>query len=141
MTALFLAIVFCGVVALMGADEHCREREQRSLRFLSLIAVVLTAIGGWEFEIREFREVSFHDWALLGFLPLGLLYVRLKMGLVKKQAEAVGREVSLVELDLKSVPEKALVARFKWFSYPENGTDHERGKCSDSTRIHNGNGR
>jgi hypothetical protein len=27
------------------------------------------------------------------------------------------------------------------FSYPEDGTNHERRNCSDSTRIHDGNGR
>ena len=105
-----------GIVAFMAMDDYCRKSEKNALRFLMLAGVALTAIGVWELETDRLREVSFHDWALLGFLPIFLLHLRLKSNLVKKQSWVRGRQLSLFELKLDAIPEKRLVTRLRILS-------------------------
>jgi len=113
MTALLVSIIVWGIVAFMATDDYCRTHEKNALRFLVVVGAALTTIGVWGFEIDHFREFSFHDWMLLGFFPIILLYLRLNAKLVKKQSEAQGRDLSLVELELDAIPEKGLVRQFR----------------------------
>lgn len=97
----------------MATDDYCRTHEKHALRFLMALGVTLTAIGMWNFEIDHLHQVSFHDWILAGFFPITLLYLRLKSKLIKQQAEDQGRDLSLVELDLKKVTDKRLIKQFR----------------------------
>ena len=116
MTILLVSAIVWGVVAFMFMDDYCRRNEKSALQFLVIIGLGLTAIGIFRFETGGVLEISFHDWMLLGFLPISLLYLRLKADLVRRQAEAQGQRVSLLELDLEAIPEKALVRRFRILS-------------------------
>lgn len=116
MTAILVSIFVWGIVAFMAADEYCRTHEKNALRFLVVVGVALTAIGAWGFEIDHFRRVSFHDWILVGFFPIILLYLRLRSKLVKRQSEVQGRDLSLVELELDAITDKGLVKQFRILS-------------------------
>lgn len=116
MTAILVSIIVWGIVAFMATDDYCRTHEKNALRFLVVVGVALTAIGVWGFEIDHVRQVSFHDWILIGFFPIILLYLRLKAKLVKKQSEAQGRDLSLVALDLDAITDKGLVKQFRILS-------------------------
>ena len=113
MTALLISAIVWGIVAFMATDDYCKTHEKNALRFLVVLGSVLTVVGVWGFEVDSIRQVSLQDWALVGFFPIVLLYLRLKAKLVKKQSEVQGRDLSLVELDLDAVPEKDLVRQFR----------------------------
>lgn len=100
----------------MATDDYCRTHEKNALRFLVVVGLALTAIGVWGFEIGHFHQVSLHDWILVGFFPITLMHLRLKAKLAKKQSEAQGRDLSLVELELDAIPEKGLVRQFRILS-------------------------
>ena len=112
MTALLISAIVWGIVAFMATDDYCKTHEKNALRFLVVLGSVLTVVGVWGF-VDSIRQVSLQDWALVGFFPIVLLYLRLKAKLVKKQSEVQGRDLSLVELDLDAVPEKDLVRQFR----------------------------
>ena len=113
MTALLISAIVWGVVAFMAADDYCKIHEKRALQILVVLGVVLTVVGVWVFEVDSIRQVSFKDCALIGFFPIILLYLRLKAKLVKKQSEAQGRDLSVVELELDTVPETSLVRKVR----------------------------
>lgn len=100
-------------MAFMASDNHCKNKEKNALRFFVLLGILLTVIGTWSFDIEQLKQVSLHDWSLLGLFPFTLIYLKQKTHLIKIQSMEQGREVSLSELELSSIKDKALVQRYK----------------------------
>ena len=100
-------------MAFMATDNHCKNKEKNALRFFVFLGMLLTAIGIWNFDIELIKQVSLHDWSLLGLFPFTLIYLKQKTHLIKIQSMEQGREVSLSELELGTIKDKALVQRYK----------------------------
>ncbi|UTW12819.1 hypothetical protein [Marinobacterium rhizophilum] len=108
MTALLVSVIVWGIVAFMSTDDYCRMHEKNALRFFVVTGIGLAVVGVWNFEIDHFILVSIHDWLLVGFFPIFLLYLRFK-----KKIDGNKFDNQNCELEIDASLDQKLVRRLR----------------------------
>jgi len=116
MTSIIIAFFTLALALFMATDNHCQKNEKNSIYILLLVGTTCLAIGFFTFEFKQISQISVKDWTLLGFLPITLLYLKIKSKLVEIQSEIIGKKSSLLELNLELIEDTVLIKKFKLIS-------------------------